>query len=146
MLLKEFNGRWYLISRKADEETIRTFGLDRISEIETTRQKFAANKTFNADNYFRDAFGIFVPVNEQAERVVLSFSKEQGQYVKSYPLHHSQKIINESSSEIQFEITVYLSYDFLHELLSYGQDIEVISPKKLITQLKKVYDIMAKKY
>jgi predicted DNA-binding transcriptional regulator YafY len=146
LLLKEFNGRWYLVSRKAGEDTIRTFGLDRITEIETLRQKLPAGKSFNAENYFRDAFGIFVPVNEPAERVVLSFSKEQGQYVKSYPLHPSQQIVKESDSEIQIELKVYLSYDFLHELLSYGENITVISPKKLINQIKKVHTAVANKY
>lgn len=146
LLLKEFNGRWYLISRKVGEESIRTFGLDRISEIETLRQKFAANKQFNPDNYFKDAFGIFVPEKEEAERVVLSFSKEQGQYVKSYPIHQSQQILKESENEIQFELKVYLTYDFLHELLSYGENITVISPKKLINQIRKVTEELVKKY
>lgn len=146
LLLKEFNGRWYLISRKLGEESIRTFGLDRISELETLRQKYPTTKAFNPDNYFRDAFGIYVPEKESAERVVLSFSKEQGQYLKSYPLHHSQKIISESEQEIQFELKVYLSYDFLHELLSYGETITIISPKKLIQQIKKVNEELRKKY
>ncbi len=146
MLLKEFNGRWYLISRKQGEDTIRTFGLDRISEIETLRVKYPASKNFDPEAYFHDAFGIFVPVNEAAERVVLSLSSEQGQYIKSYPLHHSQKIISESKNEIQFELKVYLSYDFLHELLSYGENIKVISPKLLINQIKKVYADASKKY
>ena len=138
LLLKEFNGRWYLISRKAGEDTIRTFGLDRISELETLRQKYPASKHFDADEFFKDAFGIFVPVKEEAERVVLSFSKEQGQYVKSYPLHHSQKIITENANEVQLELKVYLSYDFIHELLSYGENIKVISPKLLVNRIKKV--------
>lgn len=146
LLLKEFNGRWYLISRKAGEDAIRTFGLDRISELETLRQKYLATKSFNPDTYFKDAFGIFVPEKEQAERVILSFSKEQGQYVKSYPLHHSQKIGKETSEEVQIELMVFLSYDFLHELLSYGENLKVLSPKKLISQIKKVNTAVAQKY
>lgn len=138
LLLKEFNGRWYLISRKTGEDTIRTFGLDRISELETLRQKYPASKSFDADAYFNDAFGIFVPVNEVAEKVILSFSKEQGQYVKSYPIHHSQKVIKETNQEIQIELKVYLSYDFIHELLSYGENIKVIGPKLLVNRIKKV--------
>ncbi len=145
LLLKEFKGRWYLISRKQGEESIRTFGLDRISDIETLRLKIPAGKSFNAEQYFKDAFGIFVPEKGEAERVVLSFTKEQGQYIKSYPLHHSQKIISESNTEVRLEVCVYLTYDFLHELLSYAENITVISPKKLIDQIKKVYSLVSYK-
>ncbi len=146
LLLKEFNGRWYLISKKVGEHTIRTFGLDRISEIETLRQKFVLDKNFNPESYFKDAFGIYVPEKEIAERVVLSFTKEQGQYIKSYPLHQSQLILSESDQEIQIELKVFLTYDFLHELLSFGENITVLSPKKLINQIRKVQEEVGRKY
>ena len=146
LLLKEFKGRWYLIAQNINENNIRTFGLDRMNEIETLRQKFTKPNYFDADNYFKNAFGIIAPSDDKPERVVISFNPEQGRYIKTYPIHHSQKIILENNNQIQFELTVFLTYDFILELLSYGDNISVIVPKRLTTQVKKIYSNALKKY
>jgi hypothetical protein len=57
---------------------------------------------------------------ENRKTYVLSFNSEQAQYVKNYPLHSSQKIIKETKDEIVFELYLYITGDFIRELLSYG--------------------------
>jgi len=146
LLLKEFSGRWYLISRKIGDDNIRTFGLDRMSEIETLRQRYANNKVFQPEKYFENAFGISVPENHEPEKIVISFTKEQGHYIKSYPLHPSQKLFKETDKEVEFELKVYITYELIHELLSYGESITVLSPKSLISKIKKIYQDTLKKY
>ena len=40
LALKEFKGRWYLLAIDVGDDFIKTYGLDRLHEIEITKQKF----------------------------------------------------------------------------------------------------------
>ncbi|MEI7525996.1 MAG: WYL domain-containing protein, partial [Mariniphaga sp.] len=68
LALKEFKNRWYLISTNPDKDlsntNIKTFGLDRISSLEITKNKFTYPQNFNIDEYFRHCFGIISPLEE----------------------------------------------------------------------------------
>lgn len=139
LLIKEFKGRFYLLAFDQSKKDIRTFGLDRLSDLSIERNRFTKHSDFNAKNYFQNAFGIIAPQNTKPEKIVLSFVAEQGQYIKSYPLHHSQTIKLETKKELQIELSIMVTYDFVMEVLSYGSDVIVISPKKLINQINSIY-------
>ena len=78
---------------------------------------------------FRESFGIINGTDETATQVILSFTPEQGRYVESLPLHHSQALISKSNEEIQFEYYIRPTYDFRMEILSYGSKVKVVEPK-----------------
>jgi predicted DNA-binding transcriptional regulator YafY len=139
IMLKEFKGRFYLIAHDHNKNDIRTFGLDRTKKIEITTKHFSKRSHFDVNNYFKNAFGIIAPQDEKPQRVVISFDCEQGKYLQDYPLHHSQKIIIESHTEIQFELNILITYDFMMELFSYGPEIKIISPFSLVENMKSTY-------
>lgn len=58
-------------------------------------------------------------------------SKEQANYVKSLPLHYSQKIIVENETECVIELFMSPTYDFVMALLSIGAEAKVIEPESL---------------
>ncbi len=60
LAIKESRGRWYLVANLQGENNIRTFGLERISELMVTKQVFA-NFLFNVIEYYNDCFGIIRP-------------------------------------------------------------------------------------
>ena len=74
------------------------------------------------------------------------FSYTQGQYIKSFPLHESQIIITENSKEVVIGLSIYITWDFIKELLSWGPDMEVISPATLKTQVKSILKKTLKQY
>ena len=137
--LKEFKSRWYLISLDTKDNRIKTFGLDRISNLEINRQKFESVSEFNIDSMFRHSFGI-LSSEGNPEKVILSFTPFQGKYIKSYPLHSSQKTIVDNHDEFRISIEVWLTYDLQMELLSYGPELKVISPVKFRNQMKKALE------
>jgi predicted DNA-binding transcriptional regulator YafY len=138
-LLKEVKGRWYLLAKSIESNGLRTFGLDRIINLDIKKQRFPLSNSHNWEKYYYNSFGIIAPDGGKAEKIVFSFNVEQGNYIKSYPLHHSQKVIKETDDEIRFEITVFNTYDLIMELLSHTGEIKIHSPKTLITQLNKIY-------
>lgn len=137
--LKEFKGRWYLLSKDHKDDYIKTFALDRISELEISKKKFSFPLALNPNEHFKNCFGVITSNESSPEEIVLSFEPLQGKYIKSYPLHESQIILKDNENELVIQLKLFLTHDFLMELLSYGENVKVIRPKKLISDLKLSY-------
>lgn len=134
--LKEFKYRWYVIGKDLKDDKIKTFGLDRIDELEITKQQFVLPVDFNVNEYYKYCFGIISPNSEKPQKVQLWFNAVQGKFIKSLPLHDTQQIIKDSDDGLEIELTLFLTYDLIMELLSYGGNVKVIKPRKLIEQVR----------
>jgi predicted DNA-binding transcriptional regulator YafY len=134
--LKEFRGRWYLVARDREDGNIKTYGLDRILSFEMRRERFDSSK-FDAADFFKHCFGIINPIDARPQQIILSFTSEQGNYIKSFPLHESQRIICDNGDELKIELLLYPTYDFIMEILSHGAEVEVLSPRKLRNDIRR---------
>lgn len=138
--LKEFKNRWYVIALDVNSKKVRTFALDRLTDLEICKRKFMHPKDFNVAEYFRYCFGIIGPDGQKPEEIILSFDSFQGKYIKSLPLHHTQEILADNENELRIKLKLYITHDFIMELLSLGDSVEVIKPKSLIDELKSTYE------
>jgi predicted DNA-binding transcriptional regulator YafY len=144
-LLKEYRNIWYLIGKDASAGTIKTFGLDRIREMEMLPESIEKDVKFDRKKYFQHSFGI-TSYHEEPEEIVLSFSRKTGDYIKAVPLHLSQEIIADSEKEFRIKLSVYPTYDFMMQILSYGAEVEVISPKGIRETMEKILSETLTKY
>lgn len=129
LLLKEDKQLWYIIGVNVKHNKIATYALDRIIEMESTQQVFDTI-SFNSNEYFKYSFGITVNDISPIE-VLLSFSQSQSDYLKTIPLHPTQKIKVDNEKEFVITVEVKPSYEFYSKILSYGSDVKVISPKEV---------------
>jgi proteasome accessory factor B len=141
--IKESQQRWYLVALDKKDDTIKTFGLDRISNLKITDTKFKPFP-YNVEKEFQHAFG--VETYASAEKVVLEFSKQQGNYIKTFPLHNSQRIVTETEDAIILEIYIHTTNDIIMELLKYGSNVKVIAPISLQKEIKKRISEMSNLY
>ncbi len=141
--IKESQHRWYLIAEDNKDGRIKNFGFDRINDLKILDTKFKPI-THNVTKTYQHAFGI--ETYEPAQKVVLEFSWQQGNYIKSFPLHHSQKVISDSEDGLLLEMFVHPTTDLVMELLKYGSEVEVIEPHKLREELKERINRMVKVY
>ncbi len=127
--LKIFRQRWYVTGRNAAEDTVKTYALDRMSEVSVTQVPFEIPKSFDAEAYFHDSFGI-VFTHGEVKDVAIRTDALQAKYFRALPLHHSQKeMIHDNYSVFTFRLR--LTPDFVQELLSYGPKVTVLSPPEL---------------
>ncbi|RGS58704.1 WYL domain-containing protein [Bacteroides xylanisolvens] len=134
--IKLFKRRWYLIGKRRDKGEFRTYCFDRIKSVRISDIKFKFKKEQSAETLFYDYYGIIqYPVEK--ERVVIKVTCEQGMYIKTLPLHHSQKLIHQDDDYMTFELYLKPCYDFVKELLSCGSELEVISPESLREEVNK---------
>ena len=141
--IKESQQRWYLVALDKKNETVKTFGLDRISNLKITDTKFKP-VAYNVEKEFQHAFG--VETYEAAEKVVLEFSKQQGNYIKTFPLHKSQRIVKETEDAVSIEIFIHTTNDIKMELLKYGSNVKVIAPISLQNDIKNRISEMSNLY
>jgi len=134
--LKEFKNRWYLLSNDLVSKKLRIFALDRLTSLEISKRTFTFPTDFNVKEYFRYCFGIIQPNNQVPEQVILSFDPEQGKYIKSLPLHDSQQILVDNSEEFRIKLELYITFDFIMEILSYGSRVKVLEPVELVEEVK----------
>jgi predicted DNA-binding transcriptional regulator YafY len=134
-LLKESKNRWYLIALDISNNQIRTYGLDRISEITITKIKFAKPSKSFIEKKFKNSFGVIFDENE-AQKVILQLSTFQANYIKSLPLHQTQKIVSEDENYCIISLEVYPTYDFIMEILSMGKELKVLQPANLVERIK----------
>ena len=135
LALKEARGRWYLLAIDTKDSHLKTFGLDRMGDIEISKTSFREKYAIDIVTSFRGAFGIINEEDQKPQKIKLLLSHEQGLYLLNYPLHHSQRRIEEDGVEIKLELNLKISYDFVMELLSYGETVRVLSPKSLVNLL-----------
>ena len=116
---------------------MKSFGLDRISDLHFLRETFQSVAGFDPQKEYKHYFGIINGTGEKAEKIILSFTPSEGKYIKSLPLHHSQEVLQEKDEETIFQFYLAPTYDFVQEILSYGDQVKVLEPATLIEKMKK---------
>ena len=146
LLLKEYKFRWYLIAKDLNSNKIKTFGLDRIYNVTSSNRKFKTSNIQEIKDSFKNSFGIICPENGIVKEIILAFEPEQGQYIKSLPLHLSQEILKDNHDEVWVKLNLFITQDFIIELLSHGAALTVLKPKSLANTIKKIHERAAQNY
>jgi len=144
--LKEFRNRWYVLANDLKDNQIKSFALDRLSDLDITKKRFQFPDDFNVNRHYKYCFGIISPNGHKPEEIELSFDPFQGKYIKTLPLHESQQILIDNEEELRIKLTLFITHDFFMELLSYGENLRVIKPECLINDLKSTFKKVLKLY
>nr|MBP6315710.1 WYL domain-containing protein [Chitinophagaceae bacterium] len=145
--IKEYNGRMYLIAKDihpTKESIFLTFAFDRISEAIKMNQSFHEEE-MDKENYFNAAIGISL-TGEKPEKIVLQVDHSQANYIKSQPIHHSQKIVKETKEHISIELDLVINYELVATILSLGDKVKVLKPATLAHRIKTVAEGIVAKY
>lgn len=137
-----FKQLWYVIGYNVKDEAIKTYSLDRMSDLTIRQDTFAEPEGFSAADYFKNCFGIMQSKGEPKE-IVLKSTANQAKYLRALPLHHSQREeVHDSYSLFHYKLLI--TYDFVQEILSLGSQVQVIAPPELkaavVNELKLALD------
>lgn len=133
--VKLFENRWYVLGRNNRDE-IKIYGLDRLEEAHATDSTFMLPKGFNAEEFFATYYGVVIGDGTKPERIVIRANEDHKHYLRSLPLHFSQRQIEDCGEYADFELYLAPTYDFVMKLLQYGSMIEVMSPVSLRRTMK----------
>jgi predicted DNA-binding transcriptional regulator YafY len=144
--IKEFKNRWYVMAKDCKDTNIKSFALDRIINLETTEHPFDITEYIDIEQMYKFCYGIISPNNEEPEEIILSFEPYQGKFIKSLPLHHTQEVLIDNEKETRIKLKLFLTHDFIMELLSFGEYMKVIKPTKLVNQIRRIHEKAFKQY
>lgn len=144
-LLKEYRNRWYLLAWDLKRGSIRTFGCDRIEEVKVSTETTFSDVKFNSEEYFKYAIGITVIDDSPPVEVVLKCSPILANYLKTQPLHNSQKL-KVVGEKFEVRLEVLITFELIQWLQGFSSDIEVLRPTTLLDKLAKILKDAADKY
>ena len=144
--LKAFKQRWYLVGRSPYYDKIMIYALDRVKWLGLTEKSFKYPKNFYPEEFFDDCFGIIADQKVKVETVKLKVSAGQANYLRSLTLHQTQKEIERTDEYSIFTVRLRPTFDFRQEVLSQGNDIEVMEPKWFRDEVAEISKHMWNKY
>jgi predicted DNA-binding transcriptional regulator YafY len=138
----ENNGGLYVFAYITTYNEIRTLAVERIERLEITNIPFDYPKGFDPEKLLSSAFGI---IFDRPIQVSIKFSKEVAPYIRERSWAPNQHITeNELDGSIILEMETCGWLDVKRWVLSYGQQVEVLEPKKMrdeiVDELKNCFE------
>lgn len=148
-LIKEYNNRWFLIAFQHESssnchetkqrfldrnEKINIYPFDRIKKIEFEEKEFKPS-TLDFNDIYENTIGVSIIDfnNLTEEKIKFKVNESSLNYIKTKPIHSSQKQLHDGS----FQICVYNSNELKYVLLSLSSYIEVLEPRILRDEIRK---------
>jgi predicted DNA-binding transcriptional regulator YafY len=127
---------------------IRTFGIDRLSDIEVGSLSKLKKENYTKHlDVFDTIIGLDHENNAKPFKVQLLVNGLQVNYLRSLPLHHSQ-VIHSKNEKGQYFIDFFLfpNYEFKSQILKMGNDAVVLHPKELKMEIKEILETTLNRY
>ena len=142
--VKIFKQLWYVIGLNVRDGIVKTYSLDRMSQLNLMQEIFEMPYYVKPSQFFKDCFGIITNRNEP-KRIVLRVEPTQAKYFRALPLHSSQR------EEIHDDYSVFtyrmrITYDLKEEIMSHGASVEVLEPAELKTLIRSELENALKNY
>lgn len=129
--LKQYNNRWFLWGLNEEYNCLSNIALDRIQSISESKLVYRPNTDVDFNEFFEDVIGVSIPKDQVLTKVLLKIDKSLCPYIKTKPLHGSQKIKEELENYSLVELELKPNYEFESLLLSHGEKVIVLSPQAL---------------
>ena len=143
--IKQYSNRWFLLGLNEAFNDLSTLALDRIEKIEEYQSKHIEN-TIDFEEYFEDVIGVTIYTNRKTEKIQLLFDEELAPYIITKPIHGSQRKLKFDKNGLLIEIEVIPNYELERLILSYGENIKIISPESLVQRIKNRLEDTLQKY
>ncbi len=136
-LLKEYKNFWYVLGYSETRQLLLTLALDRIEGIRNEPVVYKKNNTLSHEQYFKHTIGI-MHAQGPIEDIVLWFTVNQGHYIKTQHLHHSQKAIQDDATGLTISLKLIVNYELISLLLSFCPNVSILQPLSLKNKLNEL--------
>lgn len=141
--LKQYNNRWFVFGyEETNKKATWNLALDRICSIQPLNHSYIKNTTVDWNTFFKDIIGVTKPEGEKPIQVVLQFSHLTAMYILTKPLHASQTAKWLDKETLEVSINVIPNIELLRTILSFGENVRVISPETIKQAIHKKIEHM----
>ena len=127
--IKRYKQRWYMVGWREKSKDVRTYALDRVKAMVMVSEQFEMPSDLDPVAFFENTIGI--TLSKASPRAVkIRTTPQQAKYFRALPFHHTQQEEIHDNYSI-FTYKLKLTYELVHELLSFGATVTVLAPKEL---------------
>lgn len=158
-LLKEYNRRWYLIGGGEKTGKLYTFALDRIVSIEVLGGYKFREAPEDVFERYEDIIGVTYHEDKEPLEILFWVSDKSASYIDTKPLIGSQiRIKDDEKVRLKrkqydvppggsfYTIKCKENYELIRELCSFGGELKVLSPQRIVSSVKENIQSMLKLY
>ena len=145
--IREFKRRWYLYGHKDYDKDRKPhmYALDRMLSVEVLSDTFKMPEEINAREWFKTIYGVRKYDDMKTQKVLIKAYGKQVRYFRSLPLHSSQEEVETHRDYSVFSYELAPDYDFVQDVLGFGDTVEVLEPaalrKKLGQMIEHLYNM-----
>jgi len=121
-------GAIYVIGHSHERHEIRTFLVDRVTEVTPTNRRFERKDPFASRDFLQGAFG---PWTGKSAQVRLRFSPAAAPFVAEKRMHQSQTTQWSSDGGLDVRFLLPISPPLVAWILGFGPRVKVLSPQTL---------------
>ncbi|WP_417873671.1 helix-turn-helix transcriptional regulator [Xanthomarina gelatinilytica] len=144
--LKQYNNRWFVFGKQNKYNSLTNLALDRINSVEHSAMKYDKSLFQDFNEYFEDIIGVTKPIKKESIKIELLAKTILAPYIKTKPLHGSQKKIKETEEGFFFSIEVIPNYELVKLILSFGENLIVKSPESIREDIKRRIELSKENY
>jgi hypothetical protein len=137
LVLLEYRNRWYLAAWDPQDERFKTFGLERMQQPSLTGTTIVRDRRSQFLALKQDALGVFFSPEDEVERVILHINPSLAPYIRTVPIHQSQRILKEEPEGLTLELRIVVNHELQREVLGYAEQVKVLEPKWLREKIKR---------
>ena len=135
--VKLFHQRWYMLADNGERMAI--YSLDRMLSATLTEEHFKRPADFSPEAYFAEYFGVMTD-GTPMEHVVLRAYGKMANLLRTLPLHASQRELESEDGHTDFAIDIRPTIDFVSELLSKIDGLDVLKPASLKEKMRQIME------
>ncbi|MTG98193.1 WYL domain-containing protein [Myroides sp. BIT-d1] len=144
LFFKQHHGTWFVVTK--EDKELKCFDLERMTDISMTKDRFRDNVEKIRLQY-SEVIGLHL-VEEELQKIVLSFDRNHKHYLESLPLHHSQEVIEEQQNgRLRVNLMVRPNDDLKQIILKFGKAVKIEEPvalkEEIIRELRQAIDVHA---
>ena len=146
-ILKQYNRRWFVFGyNKTAERWQHSIPLDeRLINFNILQDVEYEDSQKDWDAFFRTMVGVR-RTSVEVEKVVLKFHNGRENYFKTKPFIPDFEEFFEEDKQDQVWFMAIINPELIQQILSYGQDVEVMQPEELKLKLKEHSNTMGSFY
>lgn len=141
--LRLADGAWYCIGYCHERREVRTFALDRMTNLQITEETFEAPADFSAEEYLASSLSI---ERGEPRKVVIEFDKGEAPYIRGKRWHKSQVLDELPDGLLRMTLTVGGLGEVMRWVMSLGSHAWVVEPEDLRVRVALELEAAMQKY
>ena len=145
--LRTWEQRWYLAAEPDNHHHgISVFALERMENLKLTEERITPSNKVSVEDYFDGCFGVNHSDAAKPERILIKVYSNQADYVRTLPIHESQKEIETTNDWSIFEYHIIPCFNFYQQLLWHREKLEVLEPQYVKEEMMCIIEKMLNLY